>query len=90
MWTGSVDTSGHTHVNADAPGLHMWHFSRRESHSDLTGCEHAQDKPASRFANNRDQRRRESAGCQVGQALILATAQDTFSQARPPATLVHH
>ena len=46
--------------------------------------EHArlQNKPASMFASNRQLRRRESAGCQVGQALVLATAQETFSQAR--------
>ena len=42
----------------------------------------AQNKPASVFASNRQLRRRESAGCQVGQALVLATAQETFSQAR--------
>ena len=63
--------------------------SQQEESSDLMGCGHTQDKPASRFASNRDQRRRESAGCQVGQALILATAQDTFSQARPPMALVY-
>ena len=46
--------------------------------------EHArvQNKPASMFASNRQLRRRESAGCQVGQALVLATAQETFAQAR--------
>lgn len=55
-----------------------------ERHRLCNADEHVrlQHKPASMFASNRQLRRRESAGCQVGQALVLATAQETFAQAR--------
>lgn len=42
--------------------------------------------PAARFAANRDLRRRSSIGHKVGQALVIATPDDTFAQVKLPGT----
>ncbi|KAK9831404.1 hypothetical protein WJX81_001860 [Elliptochloris bilobata] len=65
-----------------AMALPVGEFLALEHGTEFWGVDRAelQTKPASMFASNRELRRRESAGCQVGQALVLATAQETFSE----------
>jgi hypothetical protein len=47
-----------------------------------------QSPAAAAFAARRDQRRRQSVGAKVGQALVLARPHETFVQARPRRSTV--